>query len=180
MCLNPRGSGGDAFEREFVYLNVACLFVSEKECGFVCECLRCCCGREGMCLSVCLQFSSGRGYIYVPLRLGPDGANSRWAIWERLKSQQLLAKTPNRLRSLSCESLQLDKALRYGSPGSQWEWRGGNSFQLGEAKNSPKPLEFFPWVWGPPLHPFGSPDGGSAYSRNLSVLAAMLESGLLG
>lgn len=64
------GLGGDAFEHEFVYLNVACLFVSEKECGFVCECLRCCCGREDMCLSVCLQFSSGHGYIDVPLRLG--------------------------------------------------------------------------------------------------------------
>lgn len=38
------GLGGDAFEHEFVYLNVACLFVSEKECGFVCECLRYCCG----------------------------------------------------------------------------------------------------------------------------------------
>lgn len=55
MCLKPRGLEWDVFEHEFMCLNVALpirVFVYEKECGFVCECLRYCCGREDIVVSV--------------------------------------------------------------------------------------------------------------------------------
>lgn len=66
MCLKPRGLERDVLEHEFVCLNVALpvhVFVYEKECGFVPECLRYCCGGEDIVVSVCLLFLQGRGCV---------------------------------------------------------------------------------------------------------------------
>lgn len=61
------------FEHEFIRMNVAlplCVFVYEKERGFVCEWLRSRCGQQGIFVSMCLQFLWGHGCISAPLRLG--------------------------------------------------------------------------------------------------------------
>ena len=42
------------------------------------------------------------------------------------------------------------------------------------------PWEFFPWLSRPPLYPSGSPEGGTAYWRSLSILEQGVESGLQG
>lgn len=77
MCLNPRGLEWGVFEHEFVCLNVALpirVFVNEKECGFVRECLRYCCGREDVVGSMRLLFLRGRGCISAPLTVGSGGS----------------------------------------------------------------------------------------------------------